>query len=226
MHALYLFSPVDIYIGRSTIFYPALAGAALLEVGWLGISSPRKFYPPSREVGFFPFVFFNKMLSPTHWIFFFAGFSAMYISGNPSMDPLRYWGFHSIIPYLTFLEWAPKWSEELEGSSCATSYWWYVQVFSTVSLLLADWIVHLAAIGWRRSCGIILVLWFSCEKGSGVFWGTSLWWKSTPLESFSLPSGLLVHWQKVFVGQSSLLSNKIYFCCRITSCSVEEDMSI
>ena len=115
-------------------------------------------------------------------------------------SPLYSWGFNLIILDLNVLEGAPKWSEELEGSSCATWYWGFVSIFLALSFLSPGLLTNLVAFGRRRSFGIILVPWFSSENFSEVFWGNYLWWRSTSLVFFSLPSGLVVPWPRRFRG--------------------------
>ena len=57
-------------------------------------------------------------------------------------------------------EGAPKWYGEPEGDFHVIWSWWYVPIFLVVPLLYLGWNFYLEDIGWRCSCGIILVHWF------------------------------------------------------------------
>ena len=60
MCALHLFSPVDTSLGRSELFYIALASAALIGFGWQGVFSSHKVYPTFGTSGFLPGVLILK----------------------------------------------------------------------------------------------------------------------------------------------------------------------
>ena len=132
-------------------------------------------------------------------------------------------GLPLIVSYLTFLEGAPNCSEELEDSYVwpdigdPSQFSWRAPGFFSV------WLIYSAAIGWRRSCGIILVSWFSSDKRvpkllEGMFC-LSVVYQGV----FSLPSVHIFPWQRRYRGSViTFLWRGIFFCCHLSSYSVEE----
>ena len=183
MDVFHLFSPINTSLWWSESFDIELFRAALIRIGRKGISYSHKLYPPFSADWFCPVIlsFTSCLVQHLGYLLFLdyhmcpiwthLGLARFLCNGcimgtcfDHEESPFDYPIF------LMFLEGALKWSKELEGAVCTTWYWGSVLILLEVFILSLVCHLHLDAIGWRRSCGIILISWLLSDiKGSDSF---------------------------------------------------------
>ena len=157
-------------------------------VGWKGIFSSYIFTLAYGSVGSSPEIFcFTRCILRQFGYLISLAFSDVSILENLLRALLCSWVSLWLFRVLTFSEGAPKWSGELEGTLWATWSLGYVIIFLAVSLLSSGCLVHLVAIVWQRSCGVILVPWGPSDKGDPRFFGGN----DSLLQAMSLGVGYL-----------------------------------
>ena len=139
--------------------------------------------------------FFCKVHSPTPWVFYFAGFSAMSDLGSLSRAILRSWGsFRWFNVYDIFGGGSEMvcWACDHFGAS------WFAWSTDLIGGLrsLRRVAVFLAALVWGRSWGILVHCCSLCEGGSENVGGTASRLHAMSREVFSLTSILVVTWQR------------------------------
>ena len=146
---VHLLSPVDVLLGRSAIFDPALFSAVLLGVSWRGGFSSHKVSWCVHNAWYLPIggiFLFLRVCRPTPLPF-----------GKMSRGTLHYWGFPFDCLCPTFLKEVPKLSENLMSISAQADG------FIPSNFLIVLWSCRQVAdiiqpLVWRSSCRF-LVLW-------------------------------------------------------------------
>ena len=172
---------------------------------WQGSSSSHVSPSMSNRVGIYPLVFWKiyKVRCPTPWPFSRTSRAPLHFL-RPPFDCFVYDVFRG----------GSKVVGKLDEMFCTIRLECSVQYSQWSPLLLLGCYVLTAALFWRRSCGIVIVLYLTSGRVSKVFVGTTSQLQEMSQEVFSLTYVLVFPQSRTYWGSLFPFLRRISVCIR------------